>query len=142
MTTMGAVAGVFAFVGAVGCGGDDSSSTCASPEGLYVYHVTDSQSVDPTDCPIPTDSEVVLPETNSGNSCSVTGISNGSCSGSVQEDCNVVINGYAGTADEIVTVDSNTDGTAITGHVAETISYGQDGSCNSSWDFSLTRTHQ
>jgi hypothetical protein len=60
----------------------------------------------------------------------------------VQEQCNVVVNGYAGSADAIVTIDVNPDGSVATGHVAETISYGQDGSCDSSWDFTLTRTHQ
>ena len=140
MNRIGRVAAI-ALVVVAGCGSSNASSTCASPEGLYVYHVTDSQSVDPTDCPIPADFEEVLPDT-SANPCTITGLSNGSCSASVQEQCNVVINGYAGSEDAIVTVDSSTDGTVITGHVAETISYGQDGSCNSSWDFTLTRTHQ
>jgi hypothetical protein len=136
-----------ALVSCSGSSSDSSGNDCSPPCGLYSYAFTNGQTNDPAECPLPQDFSQVLPSTNPtpyGCGISASTTSQTACSASVETQCNVTtFDGYTGVRAAIGTVDSNRDGSVLTGSIHAKLVYaaGQ-GQCGASWDFTATRVHQ
>jgi hypothetical protein len=107
--------------------------------GLYQYVYTQESNGTGTvhDCPALQNKEVVLPSTAPAG-CTQTGLSGDSCSSSVMATCQ----GTSGSEKEVVTVDSNADGTVINGTL-RTNEFDANGNlvCIGSYTFTATKQH-
>ena len=147
------LAAALCIIGCSSSNNTDSSNSpvggCANPAGLY--HIT--YTTVSGNCGNVAPADVVLPSSSLPSNCTITGqnTSADNCSASVSETCfydsgtpcpekNDACNE---TGSEVITVNSNAEGTEITGTISVNVNYpyGNGTNCSGTYNYTETKTH-